>query len=47
VEILKIRTSPLEVKKTESMNSIQVKIDNNIRMLNYGLERKTKLKLLK
>ena len=33
VEILKIRTTPLEAKKTEPINSIQVQINDNIRML--------------
>ena len=33
VEILKIRTTPLESKKTEPINAIQVQINDNIRML--------------
>ena len=33
VEMLKIRTSPLEEKKTTPMNAIQVQINENIRML--------------
>ena len=33
VEILKIRTTPLEAKKTEPINAIQVQINENIRML--------------
>src|SRR3954462_7585602 len=33
VELLKIRTSPLEEKKTTPMNAIQVQINENIRML--------------
>ena len=33
VKILKIRTTPLEDKKTEPINSIQVQINDNIRML--------------
>src|SRR4051812_28764765 len=33
VEILKIRTSPLEERKTTPMNAIQVQINENIRML--------------
>ena len=33
VEMLKIRTSPLEDKKTTPMNAIQVQINENIRML--------------
>ena len=33
VQILKIRTSPLEDKKTKYLNTIQIKIDNNKRML--------------
>src|SRR3954471_5406707 len=33
VEMLKIRTSPLEEKKTTPMNVIQVQINGNIRML--------------
>ena len=33
VEILKIRTTPLEAKKTEPINAIQVQINDNIRML--------------
>src|SRR3954462_1483924 len=33
VEILKIRTSPLEEKKTTPLNAIQVQINENIRML--------------
>ena len=32
VEMLKIRTSPLEERKTTPMNSIQVQINENIRM---------------
>ena len=32
-EIMKIRTTPLEAKKTEPINSIQVQINENIRML--------------
>ena len=33
VEILKIRTTPLEAKKTEPINAIQVQINENIRIL--------------
>ena len=33
VEMLKIRSSPLEKRKTTSMNAIQVQINENIRML--------------
>src|SRR3954462_8135621 len=33
VEMLKIRTSPLEERKTTPMNAIQVQINENIRML--------------
>ena len=33
VELLKIRTSPLEERKTTPMNAIQVQINENIRML--------------
>src|SRR3954471_5277788 len=33
VEFLKIRTSPLEERKTTPMNAIQVQINENIRML--------------
>src|SRR3954470_13852150 len=33
VEMLKIRTSPLEERKTTPMNAIQVQINRNIRML--------------
>ena len=33
VEILKIRNTPLEAKKTKPINSIQVQINDNIRML--------------
>ena len=33
VEMLKIRTSPLEERKTTPMNAIQVQINGNIRML--------------
>ena len=33
VEMLKIRTSPLEDRKTTPMNAIQVQINENIRML--------------
>ena len=33
VEMLKIRTSPLEERKTTPMNVIQVQINENIRML--------------
>ena len=33
VEMLKIRTSPLEDEKVKPLNSIQVQIDENIRML--------------
>src|ERR1043165_10007233 len=33
VEMLKIRISPLEERKTTPMNAIQVKINENIRML--------------
>ena len=33
VDMLKIRTSPLEEKKTTPMNAIQVQINDNIRML--------------
>src|SRR4051812_48047508 len=33
VEILKIRTSPLEERKTTPMNAIQVQINKNTRML--------------
>ena len=33
VEILKIRTTPLEAKKTEPINAIQVQINENMRML--------------
>ena len=33
VEILKIRTTPLEVKKSEPINAIEVQINDNIRML--------------
>ena len=33
VEMIKIRTSPLEEKKTTPMNAIQVQINENIRML--------------
>src|SRR3954462_6999927 len=33
VEMLKIRTSPLEERKTTPMNDIQVQINENIRML--------------
>ena len=33
VEMLKIRTSPLEKRKTTPMNAIQVQINENIRML--------------
>src|ERR1041385_4161301 len=33
VELLKIRTSPLEERKTTLMNAIQVQINENIRML--------------
>src|SRR3954468_8133470 len=33
VEMLKIRTSPLEERKTTHMNAIQVQINENIRML--------------
>ena len=33
VKMLKIRTSPMEDKKTESLNAFQIKIDNNVRML--------------
>ena len=33
VEMLKIRTSPLEDEKVNPLNSIQVQIDENIRML--------------
>src|SRR3954470_23991364 len=33
VEMLKIRTSPLEEKLTTAMNAIQVQINENIRML--------------
>src|ERR1044071_4124436 len=33
VELLKIRTSPLEQRKTTPMNAIQVQINENIRML--------------
>src|SRR4051812_39834955 len=33
VEMLKIRNSPLEEKKTTPMNDIQVQINENIRML--------------
>src|SRR3954471_17607220 len=32
VEILKVRTSPLEERKTTPMNAIQVQINENIRM---------------
>ena len=42
VEMLKIRTSPLEEKKTTPMNAIQVQINDNIGILAKidGLERK-------
>ena len=33
VEILKIMTTPLEAKKSEPINAIQVQINDNIRML--------------
>ena len=33
IEMLKIRTSPLEEKKTTPLNAIQVQINENIRML--------------
>src|SRR4051812_2187988 len=33
VEMLKIRTSPLEERKTTPMNAIQVQINENIRMI--------------
>ena len=33
VDILKIRTTPLEAKKTEPINSIKVQINDNIKML--------------
>ena len=33
VEMLKIRTSPLEERKTTPMNDIQVQINENMRML--------------
>src|SRR4051812_42339484 len=33
VEMLKIRTSPLEERKTTTMNAIQVQINENIRMM--------------
>ena len=33
VEMLKIRTSPLEDEKVKPLNSVQVIIDENIRML--------------
>ena len=32
VEILKIRTTPLEAKKAETINAIQVQINNNLRI---------------
>src|SRR3954471_2026077 len=39
VEMLKIRTSPLEERKTTAMNAIQVQINENIRMLAKVKER--------
>ena len=39
VEILKIRTSPLEERKTTPMNAIQVQINENIRMLDKVKDR--------
>src|SRR3954465_12256544 len=39
VEMLKIRTSPLEERKTSPMNAIEVQINENIRMLEKLKER--------
>src|SRR4051812_9480357 len=50
VEMLKIRISPLEERKTTLMNAIQVQINENIRMLaklkdRWARERKRKIEL--
>src|ERR1041385_5601219 len=39
VELLKIRTSPLEERKVTPMNAIQVQINENIRMMANHKER--------
>ena len=33
VEMLKIKTIPSDIRESKTLNAIQVKIDNNIRML--------------
>ena len=51
VEILKIRTSPPEERKTTPMNSIQVQINENIGMLENlkrgGIEKRRKKRELR
>ena len=47
VEMLKIRTFPLEERKTTPMNAIQVQINENIRMLAKPKDRCAREKKIK